>query len=60
MEPSKQPKEKVTPIRLVKPKTVQQADPLSFEYIIDKKPSGKKVLLYLQKMIDDIVEENDL
>jgi hypothetical protein len=34
-------------------------EPLTFETIIEKKPKPKRVLKYLQKMIDEIVAEND-
>jgi len=34
-------------------------EPLTLEYIVAKKPKPKRVLKYLQGMIDDIVAEND-
>jgi hypothetical protein len=34
-------------------------EPLSFDYIVAKKPKPKRVLKYLQGMIDEIVAEND-
>ena len=34
-------------------------EPLSFDYIVSKKPGNKKVLKYIQTMIDEIVAEND-
>ena len=36
------------------------SEPLTFEYIVSKKPKPKRVLKYLQGMIDDIVAENDV
>ena len=33
--------------------------PLTFEYIIEKKPKAKRIHKYLQGMIDDIIAEND-
>ena len=35
------------------------SEPLTFEYIVSKKPKPKRVLKYLQNMIDEIVAEND-
>jgi hypothetical protein len=52
-------KETTKPTKLVKPKVPQVAEQLSLPYIVEKKPSGKKVMAYLQKLIDDIVAEND-
>ncbi len=43
----------------MKPKAPQQVEQLSRAFIVEKKPSGKKVMAYLQKLIDEIVEEND-
>lgn len=36
------------------------AEPLTFDSIVAKKPKPKRVLKYLQMMINDIVAENDI
>lgn len=41
------------------PKGKAVAEALDFEYIVAKKPKPRRVLKYLQGMIDDIVNEND-
>ena len=46
--------------RVVRP-TVRkmEEETLDYDYIVTKKPKPGKVLKYLQKMIDEIVAEND-
>jgi hypothetical protein len=59
IEASHSKKETTKPTRLMKPKAPEVAEQMSLAYIVEKKPSGKKVMTYLQKLIDDIVAEND-
>lgn len=40
-------------------KDMEEEEECTFEYIISKKPSSKKVLKYIKKFINEIYEESD-
>ena len=47
---------------IIKPETVptEREELTGFEYIVSKKPGKKKVEKFLQDLIDEIMEANDL
>ena len=57
------PKKKVTPAHkdiIAAPGAAKMVDDeLTLSYIISKKPKAKKVVKYLQHMVDEIMEEAD-
>jgi hypothetical protein len=52
-------REKAKQTVIVRPTLAKESERLTRAYIIEKKPGDKKVMKYLQNLIDEIVAENE-
>lgn len=57
--PSAPPKKNMRTSNVVMNPGSKQVVEEGFDYIISKKPKAKKVMKYLQEMVDDIMAEDD-